>query len=187
MADAFDLDRFLAAQADLDDGFDTALRELQAGRKRSHWIWYILPQLDGLGQSSMARRYGLRGIDEAVAFLKHPVLRARLLAVVEAIAGQLVQTRPPRLDTLMGSAIDARKLVSSMTVFEAVAERLAAAHPEQPEYRILATHARQVLNEARRQDLPPCAFTIDCLGRPQDPRPQWASGSLPRTPSSSSH
>jgi uncharacterized protein (DUF1810 family) len=165
MRGGFDLERFLAAQNDPDDGFETALREVSAGRKVRHWIWYVLPQLEGLGQSSMARRFGLAGIDEAFAYLEHPVLRDRLLAVVKAIVGQLRRTPPPRLDVLMGSAVDARKLVSSMTLFGAVARRLATSHPDVQAFGALASAATTLLNEARRQGLPPCAFTNELLSR----------------------
>src|SRR5690606_17445562 len=75
------LDRFHSAQDSPDAGFDAALRELQAGRKRGHWIWYILPQLAGLGMSGMSQRYAIRDAQEAVAYLQDPVLRDRLLAI----------------------------------------------------------------------------------------------------------
>ena len=70
----FDLDRFKRAQERTAGGIATALGELQAGRKQSHWIWYIFPQLEGLGSSPMAQRYAIRSLDEARAYLDHPVL-----------------------------------------------------------------------------------------------------------------
>jgi uncharacterized protein (DUF1810 family) len=79
--DPFDLDRFVHAQA---ASYDRALAEVRAGRKRSHWMWYIYPQLDGLGSSPMARRYAIRSLAEAEAYLRHPVLGPRLLACAEA-------------------------------------------------------------------------------------------------------
>jgi len=78
------LQRFLDAQAPV---IDTALAELRAGRKRSHWMWYIFPQFDGLGFSATSRRYAIRSIAEAEAYLRHPVLGARLRECVEAVLG----------------------------------------------------------------------------------------------------
>jgi Protein of unknown function (DUF1810) len=77
-ADPFDLERFVSAQAPV---FETVLAELRAGRKRSHWMWFVFPQLAGLGRSSTARFYGISSLDEARAYLAHPVLgpRARSL------------------------------------------------------------------------------------------------------------
>src|SRR5205085_4519756 len=103
-----DLERFTRAQ-DGAGGITQAIAELDAGAKRSHWIWYIFPQLAGLGSSPMAEMYGLRGADEAAAYLRHPVLRERLLSAMNAVRRQSVPLR-----TLMGSHIDALKLVSSM-------------------------------------------------------------------------
>jgi uncharacterized protein (DUF1810 family) len=79
--DPHDLARFVEAQA---GDYETALAEIRAGRKRSHWMWYIFPQIDGLGFSSMARRYAIRSLDEARAYLDHPVLGPRLVEITEA-------------------------------------------------------------------------------------------------------
>jgi len=70
-ADRFDLERFMTAQAPV---FETVLAQLRAGRKRSHWMWFVFPQLAGLGRSSTARFYGISSLDEACAYLAHPVL-----------------------------------------------------------------------------------------------------------------
>src|SRR5947209_20570638 len=75
-ADPFDLERFVTAQARV---FSAALDELKAGRKRSHWIWFIFPQLRGLGHSRIAEFYGISSLDEARAYLAHPVLAPRLI------------------------------------------------------------------------------------------------------------
>jgi uncharacterized protein (DUF1810 family) len=75
MTDTFDLERFVTAQESV---FDTVLNELRAGRKRSHWMWFVFPQLRGLGRSSMAEYYGISSLAEARAYLAHPVLGARL-------------------------------------------------------------------------------------------------------------
>jgi len=80
MTDPYDLDRFVAAQA---GSYQTALGEIRRGAKRSHWMWYIFPQVAGLGRSDMARRYAIRSLDEAEAYLAHPVLGARLRECVE--------------------------------------------------------------------------------------------------------
>lgn len=79
--DDFDLDRFVNAQR---QDYQRALAEIRGGRKRSHWMWYIFPQLDGLGRSSTARFYGVKGIGEAKAYLAHPILGPRLKESMEA-------------------------------------------------------------------------------------------------------
>jgi len=164
---ADDLDRFKAAQEDPRHGFATALSELQTGGKRSHWIWYIFPQLAGLGTSSMAAKYGLRDVDEAIQYLRDPVLRDRLAAVTHAVAVHLSAApasdarrpaEPPSLAALMGSEIDARKLVSSMTLFGALSRRMHANETHAGDA-ALARDADTILRAAEEQGLPPCAFT----------------------------
>ncbi len=108
-----DLDRFVAAQ---DGVYPQALAELRAGRKRSHWMWFIFPQIAGLGQSEMARTYAIAGADEARAYLAHPVLGPRLIEVAQAVAAAAGSA-----DAILGG-IDAVKLRSSMTLFAAVAD-----------------------------------------------------------------
>jgi len=80
----FDLDRFVEAQ---DGDYDRALAEIRRGRKESHWMWYVFPQIDGLGSSPTARRYAIRSRAEAEAYLDHPVLGPRLIEIAEAAAG----------------------------------------------------------------------------------------------------
>src|SRR3954469_7440309 len=82
MSPSFDLQRFITAQ---DGVFETALRELRAGSKQSHWMWFIFPQLRGLGVSPTAHRYGIASLDEARAYLRHPLLGPRLHESTEAI------------------------------------------------------------------------------------------------------
>jgi uncharacterized protein (DUF1810 family) len=147
----FDLDRFTRAQ-DGPSGFATALAELEAGRKRGHWIWYVFPQLAGLGQSSASILYGLQGADEAAAYLGDRVLRDRLLRVTEAVLGQLRRDPAPALADVMGSGIDAMKLVSSMTLFREVARRI-----DDPD---IATRADAILRAARNQGYRECEFTL---------------------------
>jgi len=157
----FDLDRFKRAQEG-PGGFATALAELEAGRKRSHWIWYIFPQLAGLGQSTAAIHYGLQGADEAAAYLRDRVLRDRLLRVTDAVLAQLQRDPAPALADVMGSEIDALKLVSSMTLFREIAGRLNAGEPL-ADYATLAASADTILGLARRQGFAECRFTRTAL------------------------
>ena len=106
------LERFLDAQRDT---YDTALAELRAGDKRSHWMWFIFPQIAGLGQSPTARFYAIRDLAEARAYLAHPLLSARLAACVAAMLGHAGQRSA---EAILGG-IDAVKLRSSCTLFEA--------------------------------------------------------------------
>lgn len=105
----YNLQRFLDAQA---YDYAQALSEIKAGRKRSHWIWYIFPQLDGLGRSSMCAFYGIKGIGEARAYLEHPVLRQRLEEISQALL-ELQENNP----TLVMGYPDDMKLRSCMTLF----------------------------------------------------------------------
>ncbi|MET0557898.1 MAG: DUF1810 domain-containing protein [Solirubrobacterales bacterium] len=105
-----DLQRFLDAQAG--GVYERALAELLAGRKTSHWIWFVFPQVAGLGQSQMSRRYAIASLDEARAYLAHPVLGARLRDCARA----LLRHRDRPAEEILGG-IDAVKLRSSMTLF----------------------------------------------------------------------
>ena len=113
MSDPFDLERFVRAQ---DGVYDQALRELRAGDKRSHWMWFVFPQVAGLGRSPMAQRYAISGLAEAHAYLAHPVLGPRLVEASQALL-ELSGRDPVRV---LGST-DALKLRSSMTLFETAA------------------------------------------------------------------
>ena len=118
-ADAGAIHRFHDAQdAGSSCAFDRALSELRSGRKRSHWIWFVLPQLQGLGRSAMAQRYSINGLAEANAYLDDPTLRSRLEEVMAVIADQL---RKPEqsLERLMGGDLDATKTISCLTLFAA--------------------------------------------------------------------
>ena len=153
------LSRFHRAQDQSVSGFADALYELQAGAKRSHWIWYVFPQLFGLGTSDMARTFGLRGVTEAQAYLRDPVLRSRLLAVTLAVDAHLRPPAAKALSSLMGSDMDALKLVSSLTLFEAVARAHSAAK-QSDETRALADAATRVLDAAAAQGYPRCRHTF---------------------------
>jgi uncharacterized protein (DUF1810 family) len=119
VTDPFDLQRFVDAQ---DDGgaYRAALAELRAGRKRSHWMWFVFPQVAGLGRSAMAQHYAISGLAEARAYLAHPVLGPRLLECARA----LTSLDGADAVAVLGS-VDAQKLQSSMTLF-------AAAAPDEP-------------------------------------------------------
>lgn len=109
----YNLQRFLDAQQDV---YDQALTEVQNGRKYSHWIWYIFPQLKGLGMSYNAHYYGIDGKEEAAAYLAHPVLGKRLREITSAF----LQLKAQSAQDVFGS-LDAMKVLSSMTLFNEVA------------------------------------------------------------------
>jgi len=157
------LERFHTAQVDAKNGYAAALAEIRTTGKRAHWVWYIFPQLVGLGQSAEARRYGITGRAEAKAYLEDPVLRSRLLEISSAVAERLRQGRP--LVRIMGSSIDALKLVSSLTLFEQVIRELqpAASAPRYAEYTALGQVAERVLSAAAEQGYARCAFTARAL------------------------
>ncbi|UZX03596.1 DUF1810 domain-containing protein [Arthrobacter sp. CDRTa11] len=111
MADAFNLERFVAAQ-DSGGTYEQALSELQLGKKTGHWMWFIFPQLAGLGNSEMSQRYAIGSLEEARAYLEHSVLGPRLLECAQALTDFADRTA----EEILG-AIDARKLHSSMTLF----------------------------------------------------------------------
>ncbi|QGM94308.1 DUF1810 domain-containing protein [Methylocystis rosea] len=115
--DPYDLARFVAAQAAI---YAQATAELAAGRKRSHWMWFVFPQLEGLGTSEMARRYAIRSLAEAAAYLDHPLLGARLKECV----GLVNKVEGRKAHEIFDSPDDL-KFHSSMTLF-------AAAAPQEP-------------------------------------------------------
>ena len=114
MADPFDLDRFIRAQEPV---YRDVLAELSAGRKQSHWMWFIFPQVAGLGFSAMSQRYAIASREEAKAYLAHPILGPRLAectALVLAVEGRTIHA-------ILGAPDDA-KFRSSMTLFGAVSD-----------------------------------------------------------------
>ncbi|HEU4690569.1 MAG TPA: DUF1810 family protein [Vicinamibacterales bacterium] len=156
------LQRFKDAQDQAVAGFESALSEMRSGAKRSHWIWYVFPQLSGLGQSAAALTYGLRDISEAREYLCDSLLRARLLLIASAVAEQIGPERKTSLPRLMGSTIDVTKLVSSMTLFGSLAKQL---HAEEggDEYAAIARVADEILSVAKTAGYSPCQFTLDQL------------------------
>ena len=154
------LQRFKDAQDQAVSGFQSALSEIHAGGKRSHWIWYVFPQLSGMGYSAASRTYGLDGVAEAEEYLRDPVLRSRLLTIATAVAEQA--RRGQTLLHLMGSSIDVTKLVSSMTLFEHVGQRLYDADAL-VEYASLASASKTILERAADEGYPPCQFTLNAL------------------------
>jgi uncharacterized protein (DUF1810 family) len=119
--DPFDLRRFVDAQ-DAGGTYDQALAELRSGRKQSHWMWFVFPQIAGLGRSPTAQRFAVSGVEEARAYLAHPLLGSRLVEAARALLDQ------PSRDAgdVLGS-VDAQKLRSSMTLFSRAA-------PEEPAF-----------------------------------------------------
>ncbi|WP_285246200.1 DUF1810 domain-containing protein [Pseudarthrobacter sp. efr-133-R2A-89] len=111
MSEAFDLERFVAAQ-DGGDTYGSALGELQLGNKTGHWMWFIFPQVAGLGRSATSRTYAISSLAEARAYLDHPVLGPRLLECALALT-----THAGRSASDILGGIDAQKLRSSMTLF----------------------------------------------------------------------
>jgi len=126
MDDPYRLERFVQAQ-DAGGTFQRAVAELRAGRKVSHWMWFVFPQVEGLGLSAMSRRYAISGLAEARAYLQHPVLGARLVECATVLAA----TDGKSAAEILG-AVDAMKLRSSMTLF-------AAAAPDQPAFGAVLT------------------------------------------------
>jgi uncharacterized protein (DUF1810 family) len=149
------LDRFHQAQASHSAGYDTALAEIRRGRKVSHWIWYIFPQIAGLGHSSSAREYAIRDLEEAAEYLRDPILRARYEEISGVVKEKLASGRA--VEDLMGSRIDALKLVSSLTLFRAAAQSLA---DEKSAFASLTQCCDSILQQAAAQGYPPCAQTL---------------------------
>lgn len=134
----FNLKRFEEAQADV---YSVALEEIRRGRKQTHWMWFIFPQLLGLGSSAMARRYGIASLDEARAYMAHPVLGQRLRECVTAL-----QDLPSADAREVFGSVDAMKLRSSLTLFvragggalfEAALQRWFSGEPDEATDRIL--------------------------------------------------
>jgi uncharacterized protein (DUF1810 family) len=125
VSDPHDLRRFVDAQSQT---YAQALSELRAGQKRTHWMWFVFPQLAGLGRSGMAARFAISGLEEARAYLSHPLLGRRLVESARALT-DLDTADPVRVF----GPVDAQKLQSSMTLF-------ARAAPDEPVFREVLDH-----------------------------------------------
>ena len=136
--DPFDLNRFVGAQSGT---YDLALAELRNGRKDGHWIWFIFPQVAGLGMSSMSQAYAVTGIDEARAYLAHPLLGPRLRACFDALLAVDGRTA----DAILG-AVDAVKVRSSATLF-------ARADPSDPRFQAVLDRYYGGAADARTDEL----------------------------------
>lgn len=142
MENNYNLNRFIEAQ---NRDYDIALAEIRAGKKVSHWMWYIFPQLKGLGRSSTSEYYGLSGIKEAQAYLSDPILKARLIEITDAV----IAHKDKSAEEIFGG-IDAKKLRSCMTlfsiaapdipVFEAVLEQFFDGKPDRNTLRLTKTN-----------------------------------------------
>jgi uncharacterized protein (DUF1810 family) len=136
MSDPYRLDRFTKAQ-DQNGTYQRAAAELRAGRKVSHWMWFVFPQIEGLGFSAMAREYAISSLDEARAYLAHPVLGQRLIETATIVAATAGKTA----EQIFGP-VDALKLRSSMTLFS-------KAQPDEPVFaEILDTYFDGAPDEA---------------------------------------
>jgi uncharacterized protein (DUF1810 family) len=124
--DPFNLHRFISAQERI---YGDVLAELRSGRKRTHWMWYIFPQIDGLGQSTISKHYAIKSIEEARQYLNHPVLGRRLIECAEAV----LDIKGRSASEIFGSPDDL-KLKSSMTLFACVT------NPESVFARVLDTY-----------------------------------------------
>ena len=113
--DTYDLARFVDAQQTT---YSVALQEIKAGHKVTHWMWFIFPQIDGLGSSSTSRYYAIKSIDEANAYLAHPVLGPRLIEATQAVLDV-----PNKTAEQIFGGVDAMKLHSSATLFGAASEK----------------------------------------------------------------
>jgi len=122
VSDPFSLNRFEAAQAE-SGTYERAVLELRAGRKRSHWMWFVFPQLGGLGRSPMSQRYAISSLAEARAYLEHPVLGTRLIECTRIVA----ELRGVGAQDVFG-VTDATKLRSSMTLFARICEERSVFH-----------------------------------------------------------
>jgi uncharacterized protein (DUF1810 family) len=154
------LERFKQAQDSAQCGFATALAELRAGRKTGHWIWYVFPQLSGLGRSEVSQLYGIVDVTEATQYLRDPVLRGRLLSALTTVVER--QRAGVRLTRLMGAPIDVLKLVSSLTLFGPIARSLNATGAND-EYRRLEDVAGEILAGAESEGYPLCRYTLRAL------------------------
>ena len=150
------LRRFHEAQANRYAGYDLALAEIRRGWKSSHWIWYIFPHLAGLGHSSAARHYAIHDLEEAAEFLRDPVLCGRFREITAVVHDHL--SRGADLETLLGSHLDAVKLISSLSLFRAAAEAA-----KESAFADVAGLWQSNLTSAATQGFDPCLRTLTAV------------------------
>ena len=153
--DPYDLARFVEAQ---EHDYPQALSEIRHGQKRSHWMWYVFPQVSGLGLSPTAKRYAIESVEVARAYLEDPVLGPRYRRLVDAVWHQVVESGVTIRD-LFGSPDDA-KLVSSLTLFAGVARQQHSPGSDLGEF---VEKAEEILEAAYAQRLDPCTHTEQFL------------------------
>lgn len=152
------LERFLSAQAADQGGHATALGELKAGHKTSHWIWYVFPQLAALGRSPTAKFYGLNDFAEAQDYLREPTLRKNLLTLLKVVREQL-ESGVSLID-LMGGETDTQKLVSCATLFERGATALNQRDPQE-DLSMIAQSCADIIGAAEQQGYTRCKVTLE--------------------------
>lgn len=147
MKSEYNLNRFVAAQQGT---YETALNEITAGRKRTHWMWYIFPQIAGLGQSEISKRYAIKNLAKAEVYLKHPILGPRLIEISEALLS-LKENNPlaifgsPDYLKLKSSATLFSRLRSTESVFENVLEKFFDGKKDEKTLEILNRHAASAI------------------------------------------
>lgn len=154
-----DLQRFLDAQM---YAYDEALREIRAGYKYGHWIWYIIPMLYGVKRSSFCDLYGIQGYAEAVAYYQHPVLGARLTEITQAVLTTLETGRT--LEEIFGDT-DAKKTISCMTLFQIVGADISVQNL--PYHAAFQSAAVDILAIGESQNYPSCMKTLVLLAEEQ--------------------
>ncbi len=154
------LQRFIAAQ-NAGNTYQKALKEIERGRKTNHWIWYVFPQIQGMGKSYNSKTYALSDLNEAQAYLLDPLLYSRYQTILFAAHEQLQKGTP--INVLMGSQIDAQKLNSSLTLFEIASFSLA--HTDE-KYKTLGKLCSSTLDIIKQQGIEKCRYTQKKLPRP---------------------
>ena len=161
----YNFDHFIEAQSQKNGGLATALTELSAGAKTSHWIWYIFPQI-GLGSSPQARRFAIGSADEAVAYLRHRNLGTAYLECLLEVAKFISESDRPiieSLDTLFGSKIDRTKFISSITLFGEMATMYERIYEE-----LQFEHTARIWAELQAKGLTPCSATVNFISEDPD-------------------
>lgn len=154
------LERFKIAQLDSVNGFHVAIGELRGGRKKSHWIWYIFPQLRILGRSPTAQFYGIESLAEAREYLHDRTLADNLASAMGAVLEKFEQGIA--IEELMNGYTDSLKLVSCCTLFKYASEEAVALH-ENPVWKEIKIAADRILEFAGHQGYPECVITRDAL------------------------